>query len=180
MIAVDVPVASPTSQIAWCVCLTKPRQEALAASKLQEQGYEVYLPILARWVRRARGWCQQPVVMFPRYCFVRPRREDQAIGPIRSTPGVTTLVRFGTIIATLHADKLDVLRQLLDAQAAASPGQPFELGSSVVFDSGPLKGAGGIVSDIADERVTVLMSLLGRDQSVTTTAASLACAEAAG
>jgi transcriptional antiterminator RfaH len=118
--------------------------------------------------------------MFPRYCFVRPGHEGQAIGPIRSTPGVTTLVRFGTIIASLRVDKLDALRQLLDEQAAALPGQPFEPGSNVVFHSGPLKGASGIVSHIADERVTVLMSLLGRDQRVTTTVASLACADSAG
>ncbi|PIV88503.1 MAG: transcriptional activator RfaH, partial [Hydrogenophilales bacterium CG17_big_fil_post_rev_8_21_14_2_50_63_12] len=40
-------------------------------------------------------------VMFPRYCFMRCGRDGQSIAPIRSTPGVLGLVRFGSEAATL-------------------------------------------------------------------------------
>ena len=39
---------------AWYVCMTKPRQELVARDRLLDQGYEAYVPQLARWVRHAR------------------------------------------------------------------------------------------------------------------------------
>jgi transcription antitermination factor NusG len=88
-------------------------------------------------------------------------------------------VRFGPVLACLQAERLAALRQLVDKDAATQPGQPLAPGNHVIFCSGPLKGASGIVSHVASERVTVLMSLLGRDQTVATTVANLACGDAA-
>ncbi len=151
---------------AWYVCMTKPRQEAYAVSKLQEQGYQVYMPQMASWVRRAGQWRQQHKPMFPRYAFVRPEHAGQAIGPVRSTPGVTCMVRFGVVLAGLADARLAALRQVVDARNACLPQQPFVPGQQVVFAAGPLAGLQGIVSSVATERVTVLMQLLGQDQTV--------------
>jgi transcriptional antiterminator RfaH len=160
----------------WFVCVTKPRQEHYAASKLQEQGYEFYLPLLDTWVRQAGAWHKKQSIMFPRYGFVRPSRPGQAIGPVRSTPGVTSLVCFGHVLAWLSAERMDALRTLVAARSCAMPGQPFEAGQQVVFCAGPLKGASGIVSSVAAERVMVLMSLLGREQTVAVNGNDLVCA----
>jgi transcription antitermination factor NusG len=158
------------------VCFTKPRQEHYAAAKLQEQGYEFYLPLLDTWVRQAGAWHKKQSVMFPRYGFVRPAHAGQSIGPVRNTPGVTTLVRFGYVLAYLSEDRMQALRALVTARCAAMPGQPFEAGKQVLFCAGPLKGASGIVSSVAAERVTVLLSLLGREQTVAVKGDDLACA----
>ena len=128
----------------WYVCFTKPRQEAYAASKLREQGYEFYLPFLESWARRAGQWCRKQTVMFPRYAFVRPAVAGQSVAPVRSTPGVSTLVRFGPVLATLGQDRLEALQALLAERSAALPGQPLALSQHVVFASGPLKGMAGI------------------------------------
>ncbi len=157
------PSAAPS---VWYVCLTKPRQEAYAALKLQEQGYELYLPLLESWARRAGRWTKKQSVMFPRYAFVRPSRPTQGVWPIRSTPGVSTLVKFGPILASLSPEKLEALQRVLAARAAAQPGQPLQTSQQVVFVSGPLKGLSGIISSVAAERVTVLMTLLGQNQTV--------------
>ena len=171
----QAPSEPPTAQSArpdaaspapWYVCVTKPRQEPFAAIKLQEQGYEFYLPMLVSWVRKSGTWCKHQTVMFPRYGFVRPARADQAIGPVRSTPGVTGLVQFGPVLACLSDDRVQALRSLVAASAASMPQQPFEPGNQVVFSSGPLAGLVGIVSSLAAQRVLVMMSLLGREQKV--------------
>lgn len=172
----SVPDPGPGSP--WYVCLTKPRQEAYAALKLQEQGYELYLPLLESWARRAGRWTKKQSIMFPRYAFVRPSRPTQGVWPVRSTPGVSTLVKFGPVLACLSPDKVAALQALLAAQAATRPGQPLQTGQAVVFASGPLKGMNGIISNVAAERVTVLMTLLGQDQSVTAPADDLALAPA--
>ena len=160
----------------WYVCLTKPRREAYAVLKLREQGYETYVPMLASWTRRDSQWCNKQSVMFPRYVFVRPDRPGQGVGPVRSTPGVSTLVKFGPVLACLPPEKLAALQALLAARAAALPRQPLQAGQEVVFANGPLKGLGGIVSSVAAERVTVLMTLLGQDQAVVALANDLATA----
>jgi len=161
---------------AWYVCVTKPRQEQHAAAKLLEQGYEVWLPVLYHWVRHAGAWRKKQAVMFPRYAFVRPTREQQSIGPVRSTPGVTGLVSFGPVLATLAADWVDALQALVAERAARLPEQPLEPGRPVIFSSGPLKGLNGIVSAVAAERVLVMMSLLGREQTIANQANQLAVA----
>lgn len=159
--------ASATRPEAWYVCLTKPRQEMIARDRLLEQGYEVYLPQLARWVRHARGWQLSLAVLFPRYVFVRPVDPRHSISPVRSTVGVSTLVSFGPTLARLPNDRLQAVRELMMRAAAASPGQPLGTGMNVVFASGPLKGLGGIVSSVVEERVMVLLSLLGGSHRVT-------------
>ncbi len=158
----------------WYVCFTKPRQEAYAATKLREQGYDFYLPMLDSWARRAGQWCKKQTVMFPRYAFVRPALAGQSIAPVRCTPGVSTLVRFGPVLATLAVDRLAALQAVLAERAAALPGQPLAVNQHVVFASGPLKGMAGIVSNVAAERVCVLMTLLGQQQSVVVSANELA------
>jgi len=160
----------------WYVCLTKPRQETSAVQNLEDQGYETYLPLLHQWLRQRGDWGQKQSVMFPRYVFVRPAHSGQAIGPVRSTPGISTLVRFGHVLACLREERLDSLRALVAAHSAALPRQPFLAGTAVVFCAGPLKGASGIVSGVAAERVQVLMNLLGQDQKLLVSASDLALA----
>lgn len=168
------PLAATES--AWFVCLTKPRQEAYAVAKLGEQGYQVYLPLLDSWVRRAGKWCRKQSVMFPRYAFVRPAVPEHSISPVRSTPGVTTLVKFGPVLARLPDSKLLALQSLVAQRAQALPARPLAAGQQVVFASGPFKGMAGLVSSVADERVSVLMSLLGQQQNLQTPIDALAAA----
>lgn len=136
--------------------------------KLEEQGYEVFLPMLTQWEKARAGWTKRQQVMFPRYSFVRCGRPEQSIGPIRSTPGVSGLVSFGGIPATLDDATLAAIRSLTERQAAAVDEKvhPFHAGDSVEIAAGPLKGLSGIVSAIAKERVVVMLSLLGREKAV--------------
>ena len=158
----------PPPSIAWYVCLTKPRREAFAVRKLEEQGYEVFLPLLTQWQKNKDGWTKKQQVMFPRYGFVRCGRPGQSIAPIRSTPGVTGLVTFGNVPATLDEATLAAIRSLAEHQARALDEKqlPFQAGDSVAIADGPLKGMSGIVSAVAEERVTVMLSLLGREKAV--------------
>ena len=152
----------------WYICFTKPRQEFLAVRKLEEQGYLVFLPMLTQWEKKKGCWTKKQQVMFPRYAFVRCSRPEQSVAPIRSTPGVSCLVTFGTILATLDESTLEAIRSLAEHQARDlnEESLPFQAGDSVEISNGPLKGMSGIVSAVAAERVTVLLSLLGREKPV--------------
>ena len=160
----------------WYVCFTKPRQEELAHQRLASQGYAVYLPRFVRWVRHARQWQRVSSALFPRYLFVQPGDAGQSLAPVRNTPGVAGLVRFGPELARLSALRMEALRRVVAALDAATPEQPFAAGAAVVFSHGPLTGLQGIVSQVADERVMVMFNLLGQPQTVAVPADQLACA----
>ena len=165
-----MPPTAPLSNHAesWYVCFTKPRQEALAKRKLEEQGYQVFLPMFTRWEKRKEVWARKQQVMFPRYAFLRCGRPEQSIGPVRSTPGMSGLVTFGTTPAKLDAVTVAAIRSLTERQETRAEKDrfPFRAGDAVEICDGPLKGLSGIVSGVAKERVTVLLGLLGREKPV--------------
>ncbi|MCM8596473.1 MAG: hypothetical protein NFV71_14190 [Candidatus Accumulibacter sp.] len=136
--------------------------------KLEEQGYEVFLPTFVEWISGPKGWRTRRQAMFPRYGFVRCGRPGQSVAPIRSTPGVTGLVRFGFILATLDERTVAAIRSLVERleRTAQNRSTPFAAGDVVEIRDGPLKGLPGIVSAVAAERVIVLLSLLGREKPV--------------
>lgn len=106
--------------------------------------------------------------MFPRYIFLRPTHSEQSIAPIRSTPGVSMLVRFGIEVAKVDNVIIEELRRI-EAKHLARPDSqvsPFVAGEPVQVADGPLLGLKGIVTRPALERVSVLLNLLGREKEV--------------
>lgn len=160
---------SPTDKLSpqksWYLVYTKPRQETLAQANLERQDYGVYLPKV-RQLRRRQGK-QEAVVepLFPRYLFINLDTQSDNWGPIRSTFGVSSLVRFGSEPAQVP----DALVAHLKAQEGqeglhdwAVP--KINVGDKVRVAEGPLKGYEGILlAKSGHERVILLLELLGKE-----------------
>ncbi len=149
---------------AWYAVMCKPRQEALAETNLVNQGYRVYLPRLATQSRRAGKWVDTVEPLFPRYLFVSPKDERQSLAPVRSTLGVTDLVKFGSQPATIPDDAVASLRAQHDtATGACASKRIFMPAAPVKFHSGPFAGLDGVfAAETADARVFVLLEFLGK------------------
>jgi transcriptional antiterminator RfaH len=145
----------------WYVVQTKPRSEALAQEHLRRQGFETYLP---GFTRAGQRW----QAVFPRYMFARPSEATQSIAPMRSTIGVSHLVRFGATPATIGSEVLVEIEALVHELAGVpvSVSQGLVQGATVRFKTGALKGLEGLIKANANERVLILMSLLGREVEV--------------
>ena len=116
----DTTRAADAGEGAWYVAHCKPRQEEVALENLARQGYAAYLPRL-RALKRRRGRLislQEP--MFPRYLFFRPGTSEQSIAPVRSTLGISAIVRFGQEPARLRSETLAHIREAEICQNAAS------------------------------------------------------------
>jgi transcriptional antiterminator RfaH len=152
----------------WYLVYTKPRSETLAAAQLARQGYDAYLPLYKTFKRGPGGMVAEHGPMFPRYVFFRPGSAGQSIAPVRSTVGVSNLVRFGVTPATVSSDLLDALRAFEQQREQADPStfSPFQPGRRVLVCAGPLKGLEGLVSRTAGQRVTVLLDMLGQGTPV--------------
>jgi transcriptional antiterminator RfaH len=162
--ASDAPPAScagdEVGALPWYVVMTKVRQEQLAGDNLVRQGYAVYLPrlkILKRFGGRQQAKFEP---LFPRYLFVQPGSNAHSVAPVRSTLGVTRIVRFGQTLCSLRAFEAE---QNAAADAAISP---IQRGRRVRVVEGPLAGMEGLVSIAIRERVVILMNLLGEDTRV--------------
>ena len=120
----------------WYLLHTRPRQETRAQNHMQEQGFEVYAPVL--------GDPKSRVPLFPRYLFVRLTGADQhRYHCIRSTHGVASdaLVCFNRARGPQPIpDDEAVIAEVRDLEhrlrtSALAPEAIFAAGDPVLLDS---------------------------------------------
>lgn len=156
------------SDMPWYVVHTKARQEQPACDNLARQGYTVYFPRI-KVIKRVRGQHQAMLEpLFPRYVFLQPLSPAQSLAPVRSTVGVSNIVRFGQEPAQMRDDVLQVIRSFEAQRNAVKDADlsPMQPGERVRVADGPLVGLEGLISSVSKRRVVVLMQLLGRDTEV--------------
>jgi transcriptional antiterminator RfaH len=163
----------------WYAVHTHPREEFKALSHLQRQDYQVYLPRYAKTVRHARKAERVIRPFFPRYLFVNLNLAINSWRAIRSTMGVSDIVCFGERPTPLPTGVVDALRSKEDAEGliALANRNSLKAGDSVVVLSGPFARQLGLCSSISDnERVAILLDLLGRKVRVLLDADAVAAA----
>lgn len=152
----------PTSSTAWYLVHTKPKQELLALSNLERQGYECYFPQIRieRIRRRKVSIATEP--MFTRYLFIRLDNSAQgkSWSPIRSTLGVSQLVHLGGRAAKVEDTLIDLLRQREQSMLLSTI---FGKGESVVITEGPFTGIEALYQTAdAEFRALVLLEILSK------------------
>lgn len=141
----------------WYVAMSRVGCESLACHHLQAQGFECYLPLSVS--------VSAPVPLFPRYLFVRPGSPDQSLCSVRSTRGVSHLVRFGPDLAFASGAMVEEVRRL-EALCAGGLPDALRAGETVEILRGPFAGYDAEVLRSGTDRVIVLMRVLGSIQQV--------------
>lgn len=149
----------------WYLLTSKPHKDELAQENLVRQEYEVYRP-LAKRLRRQRGKMVQVVEsLFPRYMFIHldDGLEDNW-APIRSTFGVSGIVRFGiTNLPTPVPDKLitDLKAEEDGLSERAIDLDRFHTGEKVIITEGAFRGLEAVFQHYDGEnRAIVLLKIL--------------------
>ena len=159
----------------WYLVHTKPRQEKCALENLARQGYECYLPSLPTEKLRQGLLTVAAEPLFPRYLFIRLGVEDscKSWAPIRSTRGVSRLVRFGLEPARVDDALVELLR-VREAGLQAEPERLFERGQRVRLSDAPFAGIEGVYQMAEGERrALVLIEILSKPVAVRVAPASL-------
>jgi transcriptional antiterminator RfaH len=148
----------------WYAVFCKPRGEETAETNLENQGYIVYLPRLLNRIWRAGKRVQRIEPLFPRYLFLKRRDAAQSLAPVRSTLGVTGLVRFGGQPAVVSGELIEALRAREEPASGTHVRRAlFQPGAPVKFAAGPFAGLEAIFGkETGAERVTVLLEMLGK------------------
>jgi transcriptional antiterminator RfaH len=154
----------------WFLVFTKPSGEQLAKTNLERQGFQVYYPRLQQPSLYRGRWVDRIVSLFPRYLFLRLDTLRQSLAPVRSTLGVANIVRFG-LESTMVPDSIvtDLMRRAdpeTGLHRLAGSG-PLKHGARVTVVAGAFEGFAGIFErEAGDERVVVLLKLLGQETQV--------------
>ena len=151
----------------WYVVSTRPRQEEFARVMLEQQGLEVFLPMVLEWSTGRGRMREQVRHLFPGYLFVR-MAGPRDFPKVRWTPGVRHLLGTGQqpepVDDALVAGIAELMghRGYLVQRPELRPGDPVEV------RHGPFCGLLGVVESpaTARERVRVLLELFDRNTSV--------------
>jgi len=145
----------------WYLIYSKPKGEKIAQSHLERQKYVTYLPCVLNKIRR-HGQIKELIdPMFPRYLFINLNDQTDDWGPIRSTKGVSKLVRFGVSPAKVP-DKF--IKYLKDSENNNGyhelPEKPIKIGDQVSILEGPFEGySATLFSRNSKDRVVLLLKI---------------------
>jgi transcriptional antiterminator RfaH len=151
------------AQKRWYLVYAKPRQEQTAQENLVRQGYRTYLPLLRVPRRRLGRRVIRVEAMFPRYLFIHLDTVTDNWAPIRSTVGVSKLVRFGGEPAPVPDMLIEALRARENKEGVQDvPLHSYQHGQKVRIEEGPFMGYEGIfLAKTGEERVLVLLDVVG-------------------
>jgi transcriptional antiterminator RfaH len=162
----------------WFVVRTQSRAEEKAMQHLTNQGFVVYLPRYRRRVRHARR--NQIVLrpLFPGYLFVHLDPERCRWRSINGTVGVREILTNGDTPLPVSDRIIDEIKSREDETGAIKLVAPtFARGQVVRLLEGPLAELNGLFEEMRDEnRVVLLVSLLGRKVRMQVPAAAVAAA----
>jgi len=144
----------------WYLVKTKSKQENIAILNLENQNFDVYCPqaIINK----------KNVVLFPGYIFIQLDKDIENWSSIRSTKGVSNFVRFGLNYAKAPDNIIEFIKenQIITAKKIKNLSS-FKEGDKVQITDGVFKNYIAIFKSFKpDERVILLMKLLGQQQVI--------------
>jgi transcription antitermination factor NusG len=158
-------MAESQQQASWFAVQIRSTREKLAATYLQNEGYECFLPLgksRRRWSDRIK---MLDVPLFPGYLFCRFNPHHRF--PVLRAPGVIQIVGIAKAPAPIEDHEIAALQCLVKSGLPAQPWPFLQVGQTAWIEYGPLRGLSGIVVNIKSERKLVLsVTLLQRSVAV--------------
>ena len=144
----------------WYLIKTKPKQENTAIINLENQGYTTYCPIVK--VNKKN------VVLFPGYVFIYLDNHNENWSPIRSTKGVINVVRLGLKFVQVPDLIIKYIRvNQANSEEKLKKLSKFKEGDKVQITDGVFKNCIAIFNSYkSEERIIILMKLLGQQQAI--------------
>jgi transcriptional antiterminator RfaH len=147
----------------WGVVRSLPRRETFASERLQDGGFEVFLPLVQ--TKRAA----QPLFSGYFFCRIVDRWRS-----INTTLGVLCLVRVGDCPARCPDREIDALKAMTVGGFVRLPEAPpvpvrrqIAIGAKVRITAGPFGGMSGLYAGMSNrDRERVLLHVLGGQRQV--------------
>ena len=159
---------SNQSNTPWVCVRSEPHCESFAEANLQRAGFEVYCPRYERWISHARRRKMALRPLFPNYLFVRSSLGLDGMGPVKRTPGVSSLAARDLAAAVVPDAILEMVRARENEAGSVEFGtERFQKGEAVRVTAGAFTDFAAVFAETHDERrCRILLSMLGKQHSV--------------
>jgi len=157
----------------WLLLQVRPRQEMRALENLERQQGQCYCPLIQveKLSRGKRIYVEE--ALFPGYVFINfdPQKSNLTYTAIRSSRGVSKIVRFGEELAKVPES---LILQIKDCEKVSSlpmssPNLP-QKGDTVIIVEGPFKGLQAVYSQTDGEQRSIVLIRLLHQQAPTSLA----------
>ena len=149
----------------------------LAKANLERQGFKAFLPLQNVTKRSANKFVESLVPLFPGYMFVKFDTAQNAWRKVNSTLGVARIVSLGGTPTPVPNEIINEFISRCDGEGILGPTQGFEVGQDVQVLRGPFANFVAKVEEISpDQRVWVLIDLLGQSSRISVAKDSIALA----
>jgi transcription termination/antitermination protein NusG len=153
----------------WYALYTRSHCEQLVYNQLVTKGFDVFLPKLKIWSRRAGQRHLIPVPMFPGYLFLRCAMDKLSYIEVREARGLIRILgeRWDRLSVVPDVE-IEAVQKVLRARLPALPHPYLKEGQRVRIMCGPLEGAEGILvhSKPAKGLLVLSIDLLQRSVAV--------------
>jgi transcriptional antiterminator RfaH len=154
----------------WFVLTTKPREEQRAYDNLTSQGYEVFLPKVAKVIKKKSVKTRALQPLFPNYLFIQLDKQVANFNAIRSTRGIGSFVRFGLNQATIDNSIIeDIKKSIAGNKQGKTLAELLDYceGDTVELTQGSLIGLKAIYqAKDGLERSILMVKMLGQESQV--------------
>lgn len=150
--------------ISWWVVQTKPQSEVIAIQHLKNQDLITYCPLFKKESIRGRQVKVSNSPLFPRYIFVKADAVAQKnIHVIRSTLGVSQLLKIGEVPTTITCELVNELKQM-EYEKLNETKSHFKRGDHVKINQGLYRDIDAVYQmDDGIKRAVVLLSILNKE-----------------
>ena len=161
-----LPGETPTT---WLLAQVKPNMLPRAQRNLENQGFEVFVPLMRETRRRNGRFVEKTGPLFPGYLFVEIDPASSPWRKINSTFGVSRLVSFAKDRpATVPRALVAELRRRFANDVEPNPGT-LQPGTEVEILRGPFAGLIAKVEQTpSKDRIWLLLDVLGRETRIST------------
>ena len=159
----------------------QPHREKRADFHLRQQGFSTFLPLYQKTVRHARQFRTVLAPFFPRYLFVRLDIGRDRWRSVNGTFGVSSLIMEGERPKPVPPGVVESVMATADQAGLISVVPRLSLGDEVRVVRGPFSGLVGKLAALDEnQRVKVLLDILGTDTLVAIDAARVGLVPAVG
>jgi transcriptional antiterminator RfaH len=158
----------------WFILQFKSNSHQQATKNLIRQGFETFLPLHDTTSRRASRFVTNTQPLFPGYMFIKFDRAESKWHKINNTYGVSRLVTFNSILKPIPAIFVNNLMKRYDFSGKLIPIKKLNKGDQVKVLKGPFSNFIATIETYeTDQRIWILMDLMGRKTKIQTTSDDL-------
>ena len=151
----------------WYLLQTKPNAHAIACENLRRQGFDVFLPLIIKTMKKSGKFLDAKAPLFPGYLFMGSSIDPVPWKSVNGTRGVSKSVTFDGVYRPISLHIIEGLQQRCDEHSVFKSLQDITEGNRAKIERGPFAEFISTVDQIKDDRrAWVLIDLLQQQTKV--------------